>query len=103
MPVYGYHGQVVRGGDGCPLGHAHRRVGTETENARIALELAQDNDQLIFVPKLAARPFVEQGTLVEIRVHRWRVHDDLYLFCHPDRVRARTQRSLIASLRPIIR
>lgn len=83
-PIYSYRGQLVAGDDGCPLPPAERKIGGETEAVSLALELARRSDQLVFAPALAARPWVERGQLVELKVETWDVVEPLYLACHAE-------------------
>jgi hypothetical protein len=98
-PIYSHNGQVMSGYDGCPLPAAARRLGHETQTVALALELAQHTHQLVFAPVISARPWTQAHTLVELPVRGWDVRDSLYLGCHGERVQARVQRELIATLR----
>jgi DNA-binding transcriptional LysR family regulator len=98
-PIYSHNGQVITGDDLCPLPLAARRLGHETQTVALALELAQATQQLVFAPVISARAWVKQGRLVELPVRGWDVRDPLFLGCHGERVQARVQRELIATLR----
>src|SRR5207249_4270060 len=98
-PVYSYYGQVVPGNDGCPLPHETRRIGHETQTMVLALDIAARTEQVVFVPAVAARPWVESGALLEIAVAGWDVREPLYLVCDGERVSAALQRRLLVALR----
>jgi DNA-binding transcriptional LysR family regulator len=102
-PIYSYHGQVVPGEDGCPLGPRERRIGHQTQTVSLALEMAQECDQVVFAPEIAARPFVTDGKLVEIPVIGWNVRDALSLVCDEERLRAPLLREIVASLRSLLK
>jgi len=102
-PIYAHSGLTIPGDDGCPLPHRDRRIGHETQTLMLALDLARRVDQLIFAQERAAQPFVERGTLVELRVQGWDVRDPLFLACHGERVPARVQRKIVALLTGLLR
>lgn len=97
--IYSDGVQTHAGDDGCPLPAHARRIRHRTETAALALSLASTTSQLVFAPTIAARAFLERGTLVEIPVRGWNVHDALYLVCHRERVHARVQRAIAAAMK----
>jgi DNA-binding transcriptional LysR family regulator len=98
-PIYSHHGQLVPGDDGCPLHYGERRIGHQTQTLALALELAARTRQLVFAPALAARAWVGQGQLAEIRVEGWDVRTPLHLACDAEGVRSRVQKEIAAALR----
>ena len=93
-PVSFSAGQWTPIEDGCPLPPRERRAGHEAQTIALALELAAETDQVVFGPRIAARPFVERKRLVEIPVAGWNISFDLLLAVDIDRV---TQRSATRS------
>jgi DNA-binding transcriptional LysR family regulator len=98
-PVYTTGGKFIPVDDGCPLSYGERRLGHEVQTIGLALEMAVISDQLVFGPRVAALPYLENGSLVELRVRGWEIADPLYLACNVDRVLARVQRALLDSMR----
>lgn len=101
-PVYLASGQFVPVDDGCPMPREERRPGSEVQSIGLALEVAAETGQLVFGPRLAARHFLEHGTLREIHVQGWLVEKPLYLLCHPERVLARVQKAIIGEIRTVL-
>jgi hypothetical protein len=95
-PIYNVNGQFVPADDGCPLGHAHRRLGHQSQTLVVGLDLARMTGQLIFGPAIAAHAHVARGELVEVRVRGWEVSEPLTLAVNGERVRSRTQKALAA-------
>ncbi len=98
-PIYGDRGQVAPGDDGCPLTPLERHFGHRTQTVAVALDLAAQLEQLVFAPVISARVHVERRALVEIPVEGWNVRDPLNLVCHQERVGARVQQSILASIK----
>ena len=95
-PIYNVNGQFVPADDGCPLGHAQRRLGHQSQTLVVGLDLARAAGQLIFGPAIAAHAHVARGELVEVRVRNWDVREPLTLAVNGERVRSRTQKALAA-------
>ena len=95
-PIYNVNGQFVPADDGCPLGHAQRKLGHQSQTLVVGLDLARSTGQLIFGPAIAAAAHVARGELVEVRVRDWDVREPLTLAVNGERVRARTQRAVAA-------
>lgn len=95
--VDGERGQIVPAADGCPLPDRERRFGHRAQTVSIALELARLSNQLVFAPAIAARPFVQRRSLVEIAVDGWDVRECVYVVTHQDRVSAKAQRALVTA------
>ncbi|HEY2746766.1 MAG TPA: LysR family transcriptional regulator [Polyangia bacterium] len=95
-PIYNVNGQFVPADDACPLGHAHRKLGHQSTTLVVGLDLARSTGQLIFGPAIAAHAHVARGELVEIRVRGWDVSEPLTLAVNGERVRAKTQKQLMA-------
>ncbi len=95
-PIYNVNGQFVPADDGCPLGHAERRLGHQSQTLVVGLDLARSTGQLIFGPAIGAHAHVARGELVEVRVRGWDVREPLTLAVNGERVRARTQKALAA-------
>jgi DNA-binding transcriptional LysR family regulator len=93
-PIYNVSGQFVPADDGCPLGHAERRLGHQSQTLVVGLDLARSTGQLIFGPAIAAHAHVRRGELAEVRVRGWNVHEPLTLAVNGERVRKRTQQLL---------
>ena len=53
-PIYAHNGLTVPGDDGCPIPYRERRIGHETQSLLLALQLAEQVDQVIFAQVLAA-------------------------------------------------
>ena len=96
-------GRLVPSPDGAPMLDRERGFGHRAQTAAMALELAAQSGQLVFAPALAARPYVAQGTLVEVAVDGWDVRERLFVVCHQDRVEAKVQRALVEAARAAIR
>ena len=95
-PIYSVNGQFVPADDGCPLGHAQRRLGHQSQTLVVGLDLARMTGQLIFGPAIAAHAHVARGELAEVRVRGWDVSEPLTLAVNGERVRSRTQKALAA-------
>ncbi len=98
-PIFNVNGQFVPVDDGCPLGHADRQLGHEAQTLGLALELAARTGQLVYGPVIAARGHLDRGQLVELEVVGWKASDPLAVACNGERVRAKSQRALVAALR----
>jgi DNA-binding transcriptional LysR family regulator len=98
-PIATSNGQFVPADDDCPLGFADRRVGHQAATFHLGLELAARSGQLIFGPRLAARPFLDSGRMVEIPVDGWDVREDLFVVSDGDRVLAKSQKEIVLALR----
>jgi DNA-binding transcriptional LysR family regulator len=97
VPIYMHNGRFVVADEGCPL--AHRRIGHEVQTIALGLQLAARTNQLVFSPKIVARPYVERGELVEISVKGWDVSEDLFVACNGERMFARARDAAVAALR----
>jgi len=95
-PIYNVNGQFVPADDGCPLTHAQRRLGHQSQTLVVGLDLARSTGQLIFGPAIGAHAHVSRGELVEVRVRGWDVREPLTLAVNGERVRSRTQKALAA-------
>ena len=95
-PIYNVNGQFVPADDGCPLSHAQRKLGHQSQTLVVGLDLARSTGQLIFGPAIGAHAHVARGELVEVRVRGWDVREPLTLAVNGERVRARTQKALAA-------
>ncbi len=98
-PIYNADGRFVTISDDCPLAISDRTAGHEAQTIFLALELAARTDQLVFGPRIAARRFLEAGTLVEIRVRGWKVSEPLHVSCNADRVLSSVQKAIVGTLR----
>ncbi len=98
-PVYNVQGQSIPVDDACPLPRGQRRDGHEVQTIGLALDLAQESEQLVFGPAFAARDHLRRRTLVEIKVKTWEVVSPLHLACNVDRVMARWQTSIAAAVK----
>ena len=97
-PLYNVNGQFVGVDDNCPLSYSERQTGHETQTILLALELAERVDQLVYGPVIAARKYVEQGTLKELEVSGWDVSERLFVACNEDRVLKRVQSKIVETL-----
>lgn len=97
-PAYHVDGRLVLADDGCPLHYSARIPGHEVQTFSLGLELALGTEQFVFGPALAARRYVERGSLVEVPVQGWDVHEVLAAAYHRDRVKARQKRAMLAAL-----
>jgi hypothetical protein len=95
-PIYSVNGQFVPADDDCPLSHTRRRLGHQSQTLLVALDLARATDQLIFGPAIGAAAHLARGELVEVRVRGWDVRSRLTLAVDGQRVRAKTQKALVA-------
>jgi DNA-binding transcriptional LysR family regulator len=95
-PVYVINGHATPVDDGCPMPRDRRKLGQEVEMLGLALELAGRVDELVFGPVVAAYEHLKSGQLVQIDVQGWSPEPSvLWLCCNGDRVRAKTQRTLV--------
>jgi DNA-binding transcriptional LysR family regulator len=101
-PIYNVNGQFVPADDGCPLTHPQRRLGHQSQTLVVGLDLARSTGQLIFGPAIAAHAHVARGELAEIRVRGWEVREPLTLAVNGERVRARTQKVLVATVAQVL-
>jgi DNA-binding transcriptional LysR family regulator len=102
-PIYSVNGQFVPADDDCPLSHARRRLGHQSQTLLVGLDLARATDQLIFGPAIGAAGHVARGELVEVRVRGWDVRSRLTLAVDGQRVRAKTQKALVGLIQAAIR
>jgi DNA-binding transcriptional LysR family regulator len=101
-PLYIVNGQFVPADDGCPLSQARRRLGHQSQTLLVGLDVARVTGQLIFGPAIGAAAHLSRGELVEVRVRGWEVREKLTLAVDGQRVRARTQKVLMALIRQTI-
>jgi DNA-binding transcriptional LysR family regulator len=95
-PVYVINGHATPVDDGCPMPRDRRKLGQEVEMLGLALELAGRVDELVFGPVVAASEHLKSGQLVQIDVQGWSPEPSvLWLCCNGDRVRSKTQRTLV--------
>jgi DNA-binding transcriptional LysR family regulator len=94
-PIYSVNGQFVPSDDGCPLSHTRRRLGHQSTTLVVGLDLACTTDQLIFGPAIGAWAHLSRRELVEVRVRGWDVRERLTLAVDGQRVRAKTQKTLV--------
>jgi DNA-binding transcriptional LysR family regulator len=95
-PVYVINGHATPVDDGCPMPRERRKLGQEVEMLGLALDLAGRVDELVFGPLVAAYEHLKSGQLVEIDVAGWSPEPSpLWLCCNGDRVRSKTQRTLV--------
>jgi DNA-binding transcriptional LysR family regulator len=88
--------------DDCPLRASERVVGHQTEAMSVGLDVAAGTGQLIFGPVALARPHVESGRLVEVRVEGWDVCPDLFMVCHGERILMPVRNAILRELRRAI-
>lgn len=98
MPALLSDTRVVKGSDLCPLPFERRAQGHAATTFGAALELAASTDQVVFGPRVAARPWLNRGELVEVRVEGWSVRWAMALACHATRVQAKQARSMRRTL-----
>jgi hypothetical protein len=98
VPIYLHGGRFVVADEGCPIG-TQREVGHEVQTIALALELAARTGQLVFSPRIVARPYVERGELIEIVVDGWHVSETLFVSCNNERVTARARDSIVSGVR----
>ena len=96
--VHNAQGRLLPLDDGCPLPSSQRMPGHEVQTFSLGLELAISTPQLVYGPVIAARRYIERGFLAEIAVQGWDERATLYVVHHIDRVQARHQRAMLASL-----
>lgn len=85
--------------DGCPLARDERRVGHEMGTIGGALELAVATNHLVFGPVIAARRYIDVGTLVEIPVQGWRVTEMAHVLCNGSRVLAPIRTAVVRAVK----
>lgn len=88
--------------DACPLRRDERVVGHETQTIGAALEYAAQTDNLVFGPVIAARRFLDAGTLVEVPVAGWNVSEPLHVVCNGNTVLANVRKSILRTLREVL-
>jgi DNA-binding transcriptional LysR family regulator len=98
-PVYCADGQLLPGDDDCPLRSTERIAGHRVLAIGQALQLASRSQQLVFGPVIAARRYVEEGSLREVTVAGWNVASDLILACNVDRVLSRVQSAVAVAVK----
>jgi len=98
FPVVRAGDAFLRIDDGCPLPVENRMRGHQAPTMPVALELAAVSDQLVFGPEVAARGYIAQRTLVEVRVRGWEVADPLFCAYDASRLRAPVLRSFLTAL-----
>jgi DNA-binding transcriptional LysR family regulator len=98
-PVYNVGGQFVPVSDDCPLSVSDRVLGHKTQTIALALQLAEQTDQLVFGPIIAAHEQLVAGTLVEVRVAGWDVREPVNLVSNGDRVLAHVRDAIVEGVR----
>jgi DNA-binding transcriptional LysR family regulator len=98
-PVYNVGGQFVPVSDDCPLAVSERVSGHKTQTIALALQLAEETEQLVFGPIIAAHAQLVAGTLVEIRVAGWDVREAVNLVSNGDRVLANVRDGVAEGVR----
>ncbi len=99
VPIFNADGRFVAVDDDCPLPISERVAGHEAQTIGLALELAARTGQVVFGPVIAARKYLDKGSLVEIPVRGWDLRDPLYVACNSDRVLSRVQGSVLKALK----
>ena len=95
-PVYWTADGIVFGKDGFHSPGIKRIRGHETATAVGALEIIRRSDQLGFVPEVVARPFIKNGSVVEIDLSNVRkVRQPVYLTVKNDKISQKMFRWLI--------
>jgi DNA-binding transcriptional LysR family regulator len=89
-------------GDDCPLPSGDRWIAHEVQTIGAALEFACRSDHVVFGPHVAARRHVKAGTLMEIPVIDWDVHEPLQVLCNSDRVLSRVRTAVLQAAREAI-
>ena len=98
-PIVYDGGKFVASTDDCPLDLAERVLASEVGSMGLALRVAEECDQLVFGPVLAAQRELAAGTLVEIQVRGWSTSEPLYLACDAERVLSRVQSAIAVAVR----
>jgi DNA-binding transcriptional LysR family regulator len=98
-PVYNVGGQFVPVSDDCPLAVTDRTLGHKAQTIALALQLAEQTEQLVFGPIIAAHRQLTAGTLVEVRVSGWDVREPVNLVSNGDRVLAHVRDALADGVR----
>ena len=96
LPIYLQQSSVRYGDDRCPLKRELRIAGDQTSTASTAVKIAEDSDQLMFVPTCVA----DGAELVEIQVEEWKsVRQKIYLSLNSQNVHRRLADLLMESLK----
>jgi DNA-binding transcriptional LysR family regulator len=90
--------RFVAASDDCPLRPEERTIAHEMQTIGSALELASRTEHVVFGPILAARRYLEAGTLTEIPVVGWSVSEVVYVACNGDRVLARVRAAAVRAV-----
>jgi DNA-binding transcriptional LysR family regulator len=89
-------------GDDCPLPWEKRWIAHEAQTIGAALEFVSCTDHIVFGPILAARRFLNSGTLVEVPVLGWEVREPLHVVYNGDRVLSRVRHVLVRAAREAV-
>jgi DNA-binding transcriptional LysR family regulator len=98
MPAMLADTRVVQGKDLCPMPFEERTQGHSAASFGAALELAASSDQIVFGPRVAARPWLDRGELVELPVEGWDIRWSVWMACHGTRVQAKTAKAMRRAL-----
>jgi DNA-binding transcriptional LysR family regulator len=101
-PIVYDGGKFVSSTDDCPLPLEERAVASEVGTMGLALQIAATCGQLVFGPVIAAHREIAEGTLVEVPVKGWNVHETLFLACDAERVLARVQTAIVETVRAVL-
>lgn len=88
--------------DDCPLPWEKRWIVHEAQTIGAALEFVSCTDHVAFGPVVAARRFLEAGTLVELPVAGWDVRHEIYVVCNGDRVLSRVRHVVVRATREAV-
>jgi DNA-binding transcriptional LysR family regulator len=103
VPVYSSAQGLKHGEDQCPLSLKERILGDEVEKAEIGLQLVANTDQLIYVPKIAAKYYIDQQLVQEIKVRQWApVREALYISVHTEKITQRLLDEMLAETKKMI-
>jgi DNA-binding transcriptional LysR family regulator len=98
MPALLADTRVTKGNDLCPMPFERRTHGHAASTFGAALELAARTEHVVFGPRVAARPWLNRGELIEVQVDGWQVRWALALECHTTRVQAKHARAIRLTL-----
>jgi DNA-binding transcriptional LysR family regulator len=103
VPVYSSAQGFKHGEDYCPLSLKERMIGDEVEKAEIGLQLVAHTDQLIYVPKIAAKRFIDEKLVQEIRVRQWPpVRETLFISVHAEKITQHLLDEILAQTKKIL-